>query len=915
VSSGTTGKVRLQIRVPALSRTITCIDRFMPESTLQEVRRHALEQLPVGNNTRAETLPFDDELPESRILTEEQRVAREARQRFRLQTESLIQQAIEARQQHLPQEETITFRMAAPPRTLFTQGDMHLTLHSAGLCPSASLIMESPQFACSRDSGPNQVGAEDEAPADHAGDAESSSDEELPDLFNRNTLGRSIFGQRSFASRFGANWFGQRGSPAPHQNRLPAPEQSSEISAPQADQSEQKAEQSGSQDRRAMVLAALERRGAIIANAGSAESGNNGTALQQDARSSLPAHSSAGQAKVASTTEQKRMEQREILDRIKEEREDYLVRRVPVSVESTHTSPSSSSSTGPAQSRDAQLLQARQAYLCKMQESSSSCDPVTVNSQGHSKVMKTPAANMGSTDGRRQREMERVRILQSLDEDRQSFMDRKTPAKSAAGPKPSQESNSAAAAVDRKFVSSSSTQDTVRLTVRCAHSGQSVVTTAFAPVATLADVRDFAASQLCGRWENSQQMDLVIPFLRRTISAASTDMQSSLEDMGLCPSATLLLQRPSNSTNRGVQTASDVQSRRRPLVASSTQEQIPDAATSAAREARRQACAQTALLRQQLQLDEREQDHKLLDGEVEEERELQQLSNANSSGGNAAQLSWPSSEAETGVLAASASSSSDQRDVVSGPGTTQDTCELRVRLPDGRVRQLRLVRQQRVGLVLDELLADLLELEVSSDEDGGWILVVPFPRQLLEGADLDMSLDALNLWPRGMLIVQHRSQLGQVLHGRSQFHQRRGQYFPHPDGLQDDQFMQWMDNMDWSESMGQAVRSDTEMNSLIAQLHSFVFTDAAEASKPYEDEGTRQAHDSGTPCAGGKSSCPKSHTDQVVCAICRCEYTAGDKLASLPCKHAFHEKCLHKWLKHSIACCLCKARLQDPGSR
>lgn len=42
------------------------------------------------------------------------------------------------------------------------------------------------------------------------------------------------------------------------------------------------------------------------------------------------------------------------------------------------------------------------------------------------------------------------------------------------------------------------------------------------------------------------------------------------------------------------------------------------------------------------------------------------------------------------------------------------------------------------------------------------------------------------------------------------------------------------------------------------------------------------------------------------CTICLCDYSAGDSLRALPCRHEFHLQCIDQWLNSNVYCPLCK---------
>lgn len=135
---------------------------------------------------------------------------------------------------------------------------------------------------------------------------------------------------------------------------------------------------------------------------------------------------------------------------------------------------------------------------------------------------------LGTGPNKAERAREREAILKQLEEDRMRYEERHVAASAVQ--------NEAA-----KTSSSSSAQ--VRLQIRCASSGRAVTLgSSFTPTDTLLTVRDFAAKELKllpGEGLEGPEMSLAFP--PRTVFNEIAMLQSSLKDLGLTPSATLLI--------------------------------------------------------------------------------------------------------------------------------------------------------------------------------------------------------------------------------------------------------------------------------------------------------------------------------------------------------------------------------------
>jgi len=80
-----------------------------------------------------------------------------------------------------------------------------------------------------------------------------------------------------------------------------------------------------------------------------------------------------------------------------------------------------------------------------------------------------------------------------------------------------------------------------------------------------------------------------------------------------------------------------------------------------------------------------------------------------------------------------------------------------------------------------------------------------------------------------------------------------------------------------------------------------------------EEKGLKPASERKTPADGNAAQQPINDT----CVICLEEFTHGQQIKLLPCKHGFHGECIDPWLgERSDQCPICKQSvLVDPNSR
>jgi hypothetical protein len=66
--------------------------------------------------------------------------------------------------------------------------------------------------------------------------------------------------------------------------------------------------------------------------------------------------------------------------------------------------------------------------------------------------------------------------------------------------------------------------------------------------------------------------------------------------------------------------------------------------------------------------------------------------------------------------------------------------------------------------------------------------------------------------------------------------------------------------------------------------------------------------------AAASEKCNKEnlHASSEECALCLEEYSPGEEVLKLPCRHIFHEGCLGPWFTKSLTCPMCKFEVAAP---
>ena len=79
----------------------------------------------------------------------------------------------------------------------------------------------------------------------------------------------------------------------------------------------------------------------------------------------------------------------------------------------------------------------------------------------------------------------------------------------------------------------------------------------------------------------------------------------------------------------------------------------------------------------------------------------------------------------------------------------------------------------------------------------------------------------------------------------------------------------------------------------------------------YQEHDRNYIFDSVVRCAEETLRTINEHPAPIdgTCAICLCDWCKGDAVATLPCQHRFHRRCIVQWLRQKDACPLCNAQV------
>mmetsp|Transcript_27657 Transcript_27657/g.60489 ORF Transcript_27657/g.60489 Transcript_27657/m.60489 type:complete len:338 (-) Transcript_27657:137-1150(-) len=139
---------------------------------------------------------------------------------------------------------------------------------------------------------------------------------------------------------------------------------------------------------------------------------------------------------------------------------------------------------------------------------------------------------LGDKINKAERARERELILKQLATDRENYSERQGATTAAAA------SEAAAGGGPQPYLSS------VRLQIRCAQTGRAITTTAFDSKAALRSVRDFAAEEFNLQADGDAAPQLILAYPPRTTFSTEEQLSTSLADLELCPSATMIMRRP-----------------------------------------------------------------------------------------------------------------------------------------------------------------------------------------------------------------------------------------------------------------------------------------------------------------------------------------------------------------------------------